>query len=109
MIVDVDCDDGTTQIARTIFENPESYVIQFLEKGKYNLYNFARVEEEIAKDSVSGFYDVEELEDTELFAKHPQGYELIDDSEDEDFECSDEDESSESEDESLVDEDEDEA
>ena len=62
----------------------------------------------MAKESVSGFYDVDELEDTHLFAKHPQGYELIDDSDDEDFECSD-DESSESEDESLVDEEEEEA
>ena len=54
---------------------------------------------------MSGFYDVDTLEDTDLFAKFPQGYVLLDDSEDEDFECSDE-ESSESDDVSLVDEDE---
>jgi hypothetical protein len=42
------------------------------------------------------------LEDTELFVKVPGGYELIDDSEDEDFVCS---ESDDSESESLVDED----
>ena len=107
MIVDVDCEDGTTQIARTVIENQDSYIVNFLEKNKFNLYDFTNVDEEVAKESVSGFYDVDELEDTHLFARHPQGYELIDDSDDEDFECS-EDESSESEDESLVDEEEDE-
>ena len=108
MIVDVECEDGTTQIARTVAETDESYTVHFLEKNKYNLYDFVHIDEEIAKSAVSGFYDVDELEETHLFAKLPQGYELIDDSEDEDFECSDE-ESSESEDESLVDEDEEEA
>ena len=107
MIVDVDCEDGTTQIARTVIENQDSYIVNFLEKNKFNLYDFTSVDEEVAKESVSGFYDVDELEETHLFARHPQGYELIDDSDDEDFECS-EDESSESEDESLVDEEEDE-
>lgn len=107
MIVDVDCEDGTTQIARTVAETDESYTVQFLEKNRYNLYEFVHTDEEIAKDAVSGFYDVDELEETHLFAKHPHGYELIDDSEDEDFECSEED-YSDSEDESLVDEDEDE-
>ena len=108
MIVDVECEDGTTQIARTVVESQDIYIVNFLEKNKFNLYDFTNVDEEVAKESVSGFYDVDELEETHLFAKHPQGYELIDDSEDEDFECSD-DESSESEDESLVDEEEEEA
>ena len=108
MIVDIDCEDGTTQIARTVLENTDTYIVNFLERNKFKLYDFIDKEEEVNKASVSGFYDVNELEDTGLFAKHPQGYELIDDSEDEDFECSEED-SSESEDESLVDEDEEEA
>lgn len=108
MIVDVECEDGTTQIARTVVESQNIYIVNFLEKNKFNLYDFTNVDEEVAKESVSGFYDVDELEETHLFAKHPQGFELIDDSEDEDFECSD-DESSESEDESLVDEEEEEA
>jgi hypothetical protein len=105
MIIDVECEDGTTQIARTVLENQDSYIVQFLERNKQNFYDFVDDEEEIPKSSVSGFYDVEELEETELFARHPQGYELIDDSEDETFECSESDEE-DSEDESLVDEDE---
>lgn len=105
MIIDVECEDGTTQIARTFLENRDSYIVQFLERNKQNFYDFVDDKEEIPKSAVSGFYDVEELEKTELFARHPQGYELIDDSDDETFECSESDEE-DSEDESLVDEDE---
>jgi hypothetical protein len=105
MIIDVECEDGTIQIARTVLENQDSYLVNFLEKNKYNFYDFVDETEEVSKDSVSGFYDVDELEDTQLYAKVPQGYELIDDSEDEDYECSDDDESED--DISLVDENED--
>jgi len=104
MIIDVECDDGTTQIARTVLENQDSYIVNFLEKNKYNFYDFVDEEEEVSKESVSGFYDVDNLEDTDLFAKVPQGYMLMDDSEDEDYECSDEEESDD--DISLVDEEE---
>ena len=55
---------------------------------------------------MSGFYDVDTLEETDLFAKFPQGYVLLDDSEDEDFECSTSDEEDTDDDVSLVDEDE---
>ena len=106
MIVDVECEDGTTQIARTVLENQDAYIVNFLEKNKHNFYDFVDEQEVIHKDSVSGFYDVDELEDTHLYVKVPLGYELIDDSEDEDYECSDEDEDDD--DVSLVDEDEDE-
>jgi len=104
MIIDVECEDGTTQIARTVLENQDSYIVQFLEKNKYNFYDFVDEEEVVPKDSVSGFYDVETLEDTELFVKVPQGYELVDDSEDEDYEATEDDESDD--DISLVDEEE---
>lgn len=106
MIIDVECEDGTTQIARTILEKPDSYVVNFLERNKFRFYDFVDECEEINKNSVSGFYDVDNLEDTDLFVKVPQGYELIDDSEDEDYECSEDDESDDEI--SLVDENEDE-
>jgi|TARA_B110000977_G_scaffold34523_1_gene46144 hypothetical protein len=105
MIVDIECEDGTTQIARTVLENQDNYVVQFLERNKQNFFNFVDGTEEVPKTSLSGFYDVEELEDTKLFTRYPQGYDLIDDSDDETFECSETDEE-DSEDESLVDEDE---
>lgn len=109
MIVDIDCEDGTTQIARTLQENPDTYVVNFLERNKFKYYEFTNDDEEVCKTSVSGFYDVDSLEDTGLFVKVPQGYELIDDSEDEDFECSTSDEDdSDDDDVSLVDEEEEE-
>lgn len=108
MIIDVDCEDGTTQIARIIKENHDTYIVNFLEKGEHNLYDFTVEQEVINKESVSGFYDVDNLEDTNLYIKVPLGYELIDDSEDEDYVCSEEDEDEDEDEESLVDEEEEE-
>ena len=106
MIIDVECENGTTQIARTVLENQDSYIVNFLEKNIQNFYDFIDAHEEISKESISGFYDVENLEETGLFVKVPRGYELIDDSEDEDFEYSTSDEDESDDDVSLVDEEE---
>jgi hypothetical protein len=105
MIVDVICEDDTIQIARIVHEHSDMYAVNFLEQKKPGIYDFSKETELVPRDSVSGFYDVNNLEDTELYVKNDSGYELIDDSEDEDYICSDEDESD---DESLCDEDEDE-
>lgn len=104
MIVDVKCEDGTTQIARTVLENQDVYIVNFLEKNKHNFYDFVDEQEVIHKDSISGFYDVDDLEETNLYVKVPLGYELIDDSEDEDYECSEDDDDDDDDDISLVDE-----
>ena len=107
MIVDVYCEDDTVQIARIINEIDDSYTIHFLEKNKYNVYDFSEEEVKVSKDSISGFYDTDDLQGTNLYVKVQHGYELLDDSDDETFQCP-ESEEDESEDESLVDEDEDE-
>ena len=106
MIVDVQFEDETIQIARIIHEHGDMYAVNFLEKEN-NVYNFSLDTELVPKDAISGFYDVENLEETELYVKVPGGYDLLDDSEDEDYVCSEEDKSeSESEsDISLEDED----
>ena len=107
MIIDVKCDDGTTQIARIVLETDMTYTVNFLERNKYHLYDFMNINEVINKEAVSGFYDTDDLEKTHLYAKNLNGYELVDDSEDEDYTCSDSESDSESEsDVSLVDEDE---
>ena len=107
MIVDVTCEDDTIQIARIIHEHSDMYAINFLELKKPGVYDFSKDTELVPKDSVSGFYDVNNLEDTGLYYKSGNGYELVDDSEDEDYTCSDSEESeSDEDDESLVDEDE---
>jgi hypothetical protein len=107
MIVDVYCEDDTVQIARIISEIDDSYIVRFLEKNKFNVYDFSDEEVTVSKDSISGFYDTDDLQETNMYMKVQHGYELLDDSDDETFVCSESDD--ESEDESLVDEDEDEA
>ena len=107
MIVDVQCEDETVQIADLVRdENTDDVDVRFLKRIKSNLYEFEDEVRTVPKESVCGWYDVETLEETHLYAKVHGGYELIDDSEDEDFVCSD---SEESESESLVDEDDEEA
>ena len=106
MIVDVTCEDDTIQIARIIREDGDNYVINFLEPKRRSVYDFSSNVETVPKDTISGFYDVDNLEDTGLYYKVGDGYELIDDSDDEDYVCSDEDDDSDS-DESLIDEEED--
>ena len=55
MIIDVECEDGTTQIARTVSESEDRYVVHFLEKTVNNVYHFSTESEEVSKESVSGF------------------------------------------------------
>jgi hypothetical protein len=106
MIVDVQCEDDTIQIADLIRdEDPHDVEVRFLKRIKSNVYDFEDEITIVPKEAITGFYDVENLEDTDLYVKVPGGYDLVDDSEDEDFVCSESDET-DSESESLVDEDE---
>jgi hypothetical protein len=89
MIIDVQCEDETIQIARIVHETNDTYSVQFLEKNTRQMYDFSNTVEVIDKESVSGFYDTDDLEKTHLYVKTPNGYELIDDSEDEDYSASD--------------------
>ena len=104
MIVDVHCEDDTIQIARIVHEHSGMYAINFLESKRRGIYDFSNETELVPKESISGFYDKDNLDETNLYMKVQGGYVLLDDSEDEDFTCS---ESDESESESLVDDDED--
>ena len=110
MLVDIQCEDDTVQIADLIRdEDGYDVEVRFLRCIKNGIFDFDDEISIIPKESITGWYDTDKLEDTELFVKVPGGYELLDDSEDEDFVYS---ESDESESESLVDdadEDEDEA
>jgi hypothetical protein len=105
MLVDVNCDDGTVQIARIVKDDDDTCTVRFLERIKSNLYEFTKTDDVVEKSSISGFYDTDDLEKTLLYVKVSNGYELIDDSEDEDFTCS-ESEDETDDDVSLVDEDE---
>ena len=107
MFVDVNCEDDTIQIAELIRdENTHDAEVIFLKRIKSNLYDFEDDITVIPREAICGWYDTEKLEDTGIYVKVPDGYDLVDDSEDEDYVCSEEDES---ESESLVDEDDEEA
>jgi len=106
MLVDVNCDDGTVQIARIIKDGGDTCTVRFLERIKSNLYEFMKSDDVVEKSSISGFYDTDDLEKTLLYTKVHNGYELIDDSEDEDFTCSESEDETDDDDISLVDEDE---
>ena len=99
MFVDVNCEDDTVQIAELINDTE----VIFLKRIKSNLYDFEDDITVIPRESICGWYDAEKLEETGIYVKVPGGYDLVDDSEDEDYVCTDESES-ESESESLVDE-----
>lgn len=105
MIIDVYCEDDSIQIAKIIDDCNECYNVIFLEETTKGIYNFSTEIISIPKESVSGFYDVENLEETGIYSKIPNGYELYD--EDEDFICdSESDTETESECDSECDEDE---
>ena len=101
MIVDVRCEDDTVQIARIVHEHAGMQAVNFLEEKKRGVYDFSSVTQLICKEAISGFYDVDNLEDTDLYMKIQGGYVLMDDSDDEDYVCTD---SDVSESESLIDE-----
>lgn len=105
MIIDVNCEDESIQIAKIDHEHPGANIVavRFLKRICSDLYNFSEEVESISSESISGFYDVDNLEDTGLYFKVPGGYTPVDDSEDEDYICSGSDDT-DSESESLVDE-----
>ena len=47
MIIDVECEDGTTQIAQTISESEDHYIVNFLERTQDNFYHFSAEDEEV--------------------------------------------------------------
>lgn len=82
MIVDVQFEDGDVSIAKILSENENEFEVKFLLRdAKKDLYYFDTQSEMIPKDSVSGFYDVDNLEDTELYTQvDDKYYETGDDS-----------------------------
>ena len=105
-IIDVDFDDGFKSIAKIIKDGQSEYEVALLEYYGDGEWDFDTEETiTIMKDSVSGFYDTTDLENTGLYEKLKNGmYAEVDES---DFEyelASSEDDESES-DVSLDDED----
>lgn len=101
MIVDVVIEDGSISIADLITEN----TVRFLVETKHNVFQFEDEIHTIPPESVCGYYDVDNLEDSGLFVKTDAGYEPV--NSDDEYEPSDSDEETDS-DVSLEDEEEEE-
>lgn len=82
MIVDIQFEDGGVSIAKILSEIEDNYEVCFLLKDlDRDLYYFDTQSEMVPKESVSGFYDVNNLEDTGLYTQvDDKYYETGDDS-----------------------------
>lgn len=97
MIVDIQFEDGDVSIAKILSETEDNYEVCFLLKDLHkDLYYFDTQSEIVPRESVSGFYDVSNLEDTGLYTQvDDKYYETGDDSDyspsdtETDFSCSD--------------------
>lgn len=85
-IIDVEYDDGTVNIAKIIDDMGNQYMVSGL---IYNdgLYRFSRKTHIIPKESVAGFYDATDLEETGLFMSKDDTYFEAIDSSDSEYEC----------------------
>lgn len=94
MIVDIEFEDGSISMCRVIEEvNETDYLIEEFVCTRSGDCKFSGETQIVPKESICGYYDVTNVEDTGLYRKVSDNlYEIIDDS-DEDYEVSSEEES----------------
>ena len=73
-IIDVEYDDGTVNIAKITGDVGTTYHVTTLVHMYACIYKFSTFTHIIPKESVSGFYDTDKLEDTGLFTKLDENY-----------------------------------
>ena len=80
-IVDIEYQDGSIEIARILSSTDDDYHVRILHPDRRGLYKFSEEVFVVPKESVSGFYDTQSLEDTGLYMKYDDVYyEQIDES-----------------------------
>ena len=84
-LIDIVLRDNVISLARVLEDMGPTLIVQLLKKNKKEVYEFAEYPEEIPRESVSGFYDTDDLEKTGLYIKTKYGYEEISES-DSDYE-----------------------
>lgn len=72
-IIDVEYDDGSVNIAKIVADAGVEFVVVPL-VSVYGNYRFSRHPHSVPKESIAGFYDTTELEDTGLFVKLDDTY-----------------------------------
>jgi hypothetical protein len=66
-LVDVEFEDGITNLAKIIDDTGYEYRVVVLKNVYARIYKFSDSPEVIPKEAVAGFYDTTNLEDTGLF------------------------------------------
>lgn len=81
-IVDIEYQDGSTEIARIISSTGDDYIVRILHYDRRcGLFKFSEETIAVPRESISGFYDTQSLEDTGLYMKYDDVYyEQIDES-----------------------------
>lgn len=85
-IIDVEYDDGTVNIAKIALDAGTQYVVSGL-VCIGDFYRFSRQTHIIPKESVAGFYDTTDLEETGLFVSRGDTYFEAVDASDSEYEC----------------------
>lgn len=68
-LVDIEYDCGFVELAKIVEETQENYTVTHLVCTTSGLYRFSRDSYPVPKESVAGFYDTTNLEDTGLYNK----------------------------------------
>jgi hypothetical protein len=84
-LIDIVLRDNVISLARVLEDMGPTLMVQLLKKNKKEVYEFTEYPEEIPRESISGFYDTDNLEETGLYIKTEYGYEEISES-DSDYE-----------------------
>lgn len=92
-IVDVEYEDGQVEIVKIVEDTQEQFVVTPLVQTSTGFFRFSNQFHTIPKESVSGFYDTKELEDTGLFTKINDIFYESTETSDSDYEYSSDDES----------------
>jgi len=88
-LVDIVLTDNIVSLARIVEDMGPTIQVQLLTKNHGGIYIFNEEVEDVPKESVSGYYDTDDLEKTGLFVRTRFGYEEISES-DSDYDPSDE-------------------
>lgn len=68
-LVDIEYENGTTKLVRIVKDEPEHFIVTPLIQTSGGLFRFSSHPHIAPKESVSGFYDTKELDDTGIYKK----------------------------------------
>lgn len=68
-LVDIEYECGLVEVAKILEDTPEHFVVTHLVQTVDGRYRFSRGSYPVPKESVAGFYDATDLEETGLYRK----------------------------------------